>query len=118
MNPFVFTGIANGVIGQYRAVMIDSAVADGVKLPTSATVQVAGVTLEPSTAAGQSVGIQQDGIAEIIATSAVVRGDSVKVDTAGGIVATVTAADKCIGTVLLGAGAGERAKVLLRQHTL
>ena len=114
------TGIANAAIGEKLFVMLDSAVADGVKLPTGNTVEVLGVTRGKTTASGQSVEVQVEGEAKVIVSSASsARGDYVTVDTDGKAVVTTTAGAKVQGVVLKGtANAGEVATILLKRFTI
>lgn len=52
------TGIAAAAIKPNLAVIVNPAVADGVKLPTAATDITFGITQTEATAAGQTVSIQ------------------------------------------------------------
>ena len=109
------TGISNAAIGANLAVMVDSAVIDGVKLPTGATVETLGITAEAVTASGCTISVQHAGMAKVIAAGTVARGDKVKIDTAGKITTTTTQGDLCIGIVMKGCATGELATVLLRR---
>lgn len=119
-NYNVTTGIADGVIGAKLAVMIDPAVADGVKLTTGATVEVLGVTQAATTAAGQTIPVQVEGEAKlIIASASSARGDYLTVDSAGKGVVTTTVGAKVQFVVLKGtANAGETATVIAKRFTI
>lgn len=114
------TGIADAAIAAKLFVMINSAVADGVTLPTGATVEVLGVTKSASTASGQAVEVQVEGEAKVtMASASSARGDYVTVDTAGKAVVTTTAGAKVQGIVLKGtANAGEIATIMLKRFTI
>lgn len=109
------TGISNAAIGSNLAVMINSAVADGIKLPTAATVECFGVTQHATTASGQTQSVQISGITKVTAAGTIARGDKVKVDTDGKIVTTTTSTDLCIGIALLGGAAGDLVTILLKR---
>lgn len=112
------TGITNAAIGDKLAVMMDATVADGVKLPTAATVEIVGITRGAATASGQTVEIQMSGHAKCTAADTIARGDYVKVDTAGKVVATATAGDKAIGVCAKGGAANETVTIYLRRFTV
>lgn len=112
------TGIANAAIGDKLAVMMDTTVADGVKLPTAATVEIVGITRGATTASDQAIEIQMSGHAKCIAAGTIARGDYVKVDTAGKVVATATPDDKAIGVCAKGGAANEIVTVQLRRLTV
>ncbi len=112
------TGIANAAITDKLAVMMDASVADGVKLPTGATVEIVGITRSKSTASGQAVEVQTGGLAKVTAAGTIARGDYVKVDTAGKVVATSTGWDKAIGVCSKGGASGETVTILLKRFTV
>lgn len=112
------TGIANAALVDKLAVMMDPSVADGVKLPTAATVEIVGITRSKTTASGQAIEVQTAGLAKCTAAGTIARGDYVKVDTAGKVVTTVTAADKAIGICAKGGAANETVTILLKRFTV
>lgn len=114
------TGIAAAAVAEKLAVMIDSTVADGVKITTGNTVEVLGITKSAATAAGQAVEVQVEGEAKLtIASASCARGDYLTVDSAGKGVVTTTAGAKVQFVVLKGtANAGETATVFFKRFTI
>lgn len=118
-SALVTTGISNAAIASGLVVMVNSAVADGVKLPTSATVETLGVTTVAATATGQTVAVQVDGIVKVTAGGTVARGDYVEATTAGKVItAAGTGTHVCVGIALLGGGGGETVTVLLKRFSV
>jgi hypothetical protein len=85
-SALVTTGISNAAIASGLFVMVDQAVAEGVKLPTSALVETLGVTTVAATATGQTVAVQVDGIAKATAGGTVARGDYLEANTSGQVI--------------------------------
>ncbi len=115
-----WTGVATAAIAEKLAVMVDSTVADGVKLTTGATVEVFGITRSKSTASGQTVEVQTEGHAKMtIASASCAPGDYLTVDSAGKGVVTTTAGAKVFAIVKKGtANAGETATVFFKRFTI
>lgn len=118
-SALVTTGISNAAIAAGLFVMVDPAVADGVKLPTSATVETLGVTTVAATATGQTVAVQVDGIAKATASGTIARGDSIEADTAGKVLkAAGMGTHTCVGIALNAASSGETVTLVIKRHSV
>lgn len=81
-----------GGVGQYVAVVQDTATDGNCKIPTAANAAgFIGVTLEAETASGRGVAVQKSGIVRVVANGNITRGDRLAIGSNIGDVKSVEA---------------------------